>query len=202
MGTKNNWENNLLNTHVIMYHEWCKNNGYTFYKNGGLVIPGKIIKIMRKWSIAKRVFWSQYHIQKINRHNTTKKQRKNLKETNTTEEPIKYWNQFLINFIFREIEMQQESQEKNQQVYGQEFLVWPASVYPTKAKIWKNTQAALDDFIEWLVDCNRHGQTPADAWLYIGEPDGDEEKYGYPDYPDFILGIDKNNPENVKLVKV
>lgn len=75
-------------------------------------------------------------------------------------------------------------------VYGQSFLVepntWP---YPTKAQTWNSVTEAKRSFEEFIQDCYNFGHTPCDHWLYIGEPDGDEEKYGYPNYPDKILKV-------------
>lgn len=75
-------------------------------------------------------------------------------------------------------------------VYGQSFLVKPNTCpHPTKAHTWLSLQKAKDSYAEFVQECDNMGQTPAPHWLYVGEPDGDEERYGYPDYPDYILDI-------------
>ncbi len=41
---------------------------------------------------------------------------------------------------------------------------------------------------------------PLTMWLYGGEPDGDEQDYGYPDYPDHVLRAVCNDFENDILI--
>lgn len=72
-------------------------------------------------------------------------------------------------------------------VYGPDFMVYPISPYPPKAVAFDSIKAAKTAYEEFVQDCENFGQRPADAWLFIGEPDRDEEQYGYPDYPDFVI---------------
>lgn len=41
---------------------------------------------------------------------------------------------------------------------------------------------------------------PLTMWLFKGEPDGDEQRYGYPDYPDHVLRAECNDFENDILI--
>lgn len=76
--------------------------------------------------------------------------------------------------------------------YGQDFQVFPAGVNPTKANVWYTLDEVMEQYEEFCIDCERFDQTPLPHWLYIGEPGGNEERYGYPDYPDYIISIGKD----------
>ncbi len=72
-------------------------------------------------------------------------------------------------------------------IFGPEFDTIPMSCYPLKAQTFDTLEQARSNYAYFLEECDRWGQTPASAALYIGEPDGDEENYGYPDYPDYLI---------------
>ena len=82
--------------------------------------------------------------------------------------------------------------------YGMEFQVYPASVYPTKAHTWDTLIEVESQYKEFCADCEKYGQEPLAHWLYIGEPDGNEDKYGYPNYPDYIFTLGKRGGINIR----
>ena len=74
-------------------------------------------------------------------------------------------------------------------VYTPEFSVMPdTNPHPRRAIAWNSLQEAIDAYEEFIIDCDKWGQVPCPCMVYIGTPDGDEEQYGYPNYPDFVLG--------------
>jgi len=73
------------------------------------------------------------------------------------------------------------------EVYGQDFQVCPVSAYPGKARCFSSLREAREEYEEFCEHCDRYGQEPLALWLYVGTPDGDEDLYGYPDYPDYII---------------
>jgi len=75
----------------------------------------------------------------------------------------------------------------NIKYFGMEFQTFPASVYPTDSCIWSTLEQVKEEYEKFCTDCEKYGQTPLPHWLYKGTPEGDEDKYGYPDYPDYII---------------
>jgi len=75
--------------------------------------------------------------------------------------------------------------------YGQEFMVHMLcpSPYPTKAQTWDSFEQAFSQYEEFVADCANTEYDPMPHWLYEGEPDGDEQKYGYPDMYDKIIRV-------------
>lgn len=72
-------------------------------------------------------------------------------------------------------------------IYGPEFSVYPdTNPHPRRAIAYPSMRAARIAYREFCRDCDRYGQTPVDALFYVGTPAGDEERYGYPDYPDYL----------------
>jgi len=66
-------------------------------------------------------------------------------------------------------------------IYTPSFTEEPNnSPYPSKAHNW----ATMEDLY-----CDNFGSRPAPLWIFRGECAGDEEKYGYPDYPDHIMRV-------------
>jgi hypothetical protein len=61
--------------------------------------------------------------------------------------------------------------------------------YPGKAHTFDSLGAVMSAYEEFAITCDNFGCEPAPLWVYIGEPDGDEEKYGYPDGCDYIIRI-------------
>lgn len=75
--------------------------------------------------------------------------------------------------------------------YTPQFEVgWP-SPCPSKAHPFSSLKEAMATYEEFVADAANFGQTPLSAPVYLGEPDGDEEQLGYPDYPDYILKTGK-----------
>lgn len=74
--------------------------------------------------------------------------------------------------------------------YSQGFQVECATnIYPTEARTWDNLNQIVQSYEEFVSDCSNFDQKPIPLWVYIGTPDGDEEIYGYPDWPDYIIRI-------------
>lgn len=78
--------------------------------------------------------------------------------------------------------------------YGQKFRIFSNNPYPTKAQTWKSVEQCKEQYEEFLADCDKWDQIPLTHWLYEGKPDGNEEIYGYPDYPDYVLIPNIENP--------
>lgn len=73
-------------------------------------------------------------------------------------------------------------------VYTPEFGIMPdTNPYPRRAVAWDSFQEAVEAYEGFLMECDKWGQVPCPCQVYVGEPSGDEEMYGYPDYPDFVL---------------
>ena len=72
--------------------------------------------------------------------------------------------------------------------FGQEFMTTPNSwPVPSKAQEWESIEDCREAYEEFLLECDSDDQTPAPHWLYLGIPDGNEEDYGYRDYPDYFV---------------
>lgn len=85
--------------------------------------------------------------------------------------------------------------------YGQEFrLEYDNFPCPTKAQTWDSLEECIEAYEEFLVECERNDQEAATFWVYLGKPDGDEEVYGYPDYPDYFLAQREDNPTEVAII--
>ena len=67
-------------------------------------------------------------------------------------------------------------------------LIGDSNPHPGKAHTWKTLSHARNSFAEFAADCDNFGMgEPAPLWVYIGKPDGDEDKYGYPDCADYYI---------------
>ena len=82
---------------------------------------------------------------------------------------------------------QRGDKQKKPKYYGMDFQTYPAGVHPTKANTWHTLEEIKIQYEEFCADCEKYGQEPLPHFVYVGQPDGDEEKYGYPDYPDYII---------------
>ena len=71
--------------------------------------------------------------------------------------------------------------------YGENFHTFPASVHPTKANVWATLKKVKAEYEEFCMECANNDQSPVPHWVYMGRPSGNEERYGYPDYPDYII---------------
>lgn len=73
--------------------------------------------------------------------------------------------------------------------YGEAFrFASDNSPYPSKAYTYESLEDAKNCYLEFVADAEKFGfGEPKDWWLYKGTPDGDEEKYGYPEFPDYVL---------------
>lgn len=78
--------------------------------------------------------------------------------------------------------------------YGQEFQIHPNMPYPTKAQIWESIEECKSQYEKFLADCDKFDQIPLATWIFVGTPDGDEDIYGYPDYPDYLILPDSKDP--------
>jgi len=73
-------------------------------------------------------------------------------------------------------------------IYAPEFSVLPDTCpYPRPAISFNSVMELMDDYGNFCYECDRWGQNPAPVQVYIGEPSGEEAKYGYPDYPDYVI---------------
>jgi len=72
-------------------------------------------------------------------------------------------------------------------VYGPQFQNGYASPQPTRAQSFPSAMDALQAYQVFLNDPNHSNEVPVSACLYIGMPNGNEEKNGYPILPDFII---------------
>lgn len=62
--------------------------------------------------------------------------------------------------------------------------------HPSKAYTYESIADALSAYRDFVQESENFGTgTPSPMWLYFGEPDGDEEKYGYPDFPDRYIRV-------------
>ncbi len=75
--------------------------------------------------------------------------------------------------------------------YSQGFRVKEdRNPHPTKAHTFQTLEECRSKYEDFVSDCiNMSAGTPAPLWVYLGEPEGDEEKYGYPDYPDYFVRL-------------
>jgi hypothetical protein len=72
-----------------------------------------------------------------------------------------------------------------------------ASIVPSKPDCYTSlsvAQSELSDYARRYF--NDGGEQPLILRLFVGEPDGDEETYGYPDEPDYVFRADCNAFEN------
>jgi hypothetical protein len=83
----------------------------------------------------------------------------------------------------------------NDRMFGSDFETYPASAFPSKAIQWDSLEHASRCYGEFCADCMKYGMIPMDYFVYIGEKEGDEETYGYPDYPDIILHYNRDTEE-------
>lgn len=62
--------------------------------------------------------------------------------------------------------------------------------HPSKAHVFESIKQCKEQYEEFVSDCFKYDYgTPAPLWVYLGDPDGDEEKYGYPDFPDYYVRL-------------
>ncbi len=75
-------------------------------------------------------------------------------------------------------------------IYTPSFTEEPNnSPYPSKAHNWATMEDLYSAYAEFVQTCDNFGSRPAPLWIFRGECAGDEEKYGYPDYPDHIMRV-------------
>jgi hypothetical protein len=85
--------------------------------------------------------------------------------------------------------------------YGQEFkLEGDNFPCPTKAQTWDTVGECIKAYEEFLVECESNGVEPGAFWVYLGEPDGNEDQYGYPDMYDFLLTKREDNSTWAKIL--
>jgi len=85
-----------------------------------------------------------------------------------------------------------KAQEIITKYYSQEFQTYPCGPYPTKARTWDSLEEIQSEYDEFCDDCENQGQIALPLWVYVGEPAGDEERYGYPDYPDYVVDNERS----------
>jgi len=62
--------------------------------------------------------------------------------------------------------------------------------YPSKAQTYSSIEEAVSKYKDFVQESeNFSSGKPAPLWLYFGEPDGDEEQYGYPDWYDKLIRV-------------
>ena len=62
--------------------------------------------------------------------------------------------------------------------------------HPSKAHTYTSISEAISKYTDFVQESENFGfGKPAPLWLYFGEPNGDEEKYGYPDMYDKIIRV-------------
>jgi len=89
----------------------------------------------------------------------------------------------------------------NRKCYGQEF--GSNQIYPTKAHTWNSPEECKNAYEEYLIECDKFGYTPVGTYcVFLGEPDGDEEQFGYPEFPDFIIEMDVNDYTKSNLINL
>ena len=75
-------------------------------------------------------------------------------------------------------------------IYSPSFTEEPNnSPYPSKAHNWDSMRHVYMAYYDFVQTCENFGSVPAPLWIFNGECAGDEEKYGYPDFPDRIMRI-------------
>jgi len=75
-------------------------------------------------------------------------------------------------------------------VYAQDFSVYPMSPWPNNPLAFESMKQAAIAYEQFCEECDRYGQQPIDAWLFIGSPEPlapGEAWYSYPDYPDYVM---------------
>ena len=81
----------------------------------------------------------------------------------------------------------------NMKVFTPSFTEEPnANPYPSKAHNWNSIADLRSAYEEFVQTCDNFGSVPAPVWIFIGCCQGDEEQYGYPDYPDYIMRVNKS----------
>jgi hypothetical protein len=73
--------------------------------------------------------------------------------------------------------------------YSPEFNVTPTGVFPSKAVQWDSLKKCIDSYREFIKDCDKFGQNPVPLFIFNGEAEGNEEQYGYPDWPNYIVRV-------------
>jgi len=68
-----------------------------------------------------------------------------------------------------------------------------ASVVPVGAQSFDCLESAKDQFESEAKLHFSVAHQPLLMWLFKGEPDGDEDSCGYPDFPDFLLRAECND---------
>ena len=62
--------------------------------------------------------------------------------------------------------------------------------HPSKAHTYNSVSEAISKYGDFVQESDNFGfGKPAPLWLYFGTPDGDEEKYGYRDWPDRYIRV-------------
>jgi len=84
-------------------------------------------------------------------------------------------------------------------VYGYCIREGNAPIYPAVPKAWRSIGQALFDFTIHTEEAWRYDDGEYSLVLYFGEPTGDEEDYGYPDYPDKIFRLSPGSEEPVEI---
>ena len=64
------------------------------------------------------------------------------------------------------------------------------NAYPGKAHTYKSIAEAVSKYTEFVQDCKNFGTgEPLPLYLFWGEPNGDEEKSGYFEFPDRFIRV-------------
>ena len=58
---------------------------------------------------------------------------------------------------------------------------------PGRVCTFDSLDECISQYEEFVADCENCGCIPSPLWVYLGKPDGNEHKYGFPDYPDYIV---------------
>lgn len=80
-----------------------------------------------------------------------------------------------------------------------------ASPVPPKAQRFPTLSYAEASFHDEAKRYFRDGgEEPLVMYVYEGDPSGDEERYGYPDTPDFVLRADCNVfiPTDIRISRI
>ena len=74
----------------------------------------------------------------------------------------------------------------------------PALTFNGGETLHENFDQAVAAYESFIRECDRHDiGIPADAWFFVGTPEGDESDHGYPEGPEFMLCVDPDNPEAI-----
>ena len=84
--------------------------------------------------------------------------------------------------------------------YTEDFGCEPRLPVPHKAQEFRTLEDIKTAYEDFCADCDRWGQTPAPAFIYIGKPSGKESQYGYPDYPEHLITRDDSGIITIKDV--